>query len=42
MVVYILMIKVLNYIYLSILTVIKIDTIDYLNMYLNLYNGKTR
>lgn len=28
--------------YLSILTVINIDTIDYLNMYLNLYNGKTR
>lgn len=42
MVVHILMIKVLNYIYLSILTVINIDTIGYFNMYLNLYNGKTR
>lgn len=38
MVVHILMIIVLNNIYSSILIVININTIDFLNMYLNLHN----
>lgn len=40
MVVHILMIIVLNNIYLSILIVININTIDFLNMYLNLHSDK--